>query len=1061
MALGYDGSIRIDTRINSKGFSRGITSMGNALKKLAGIVGIAFGTAAIINFGREAVNAASQLSNAWLGLQSIVEGQGRSFSKAKAFVEDYISDGLVPLSNAVTAYKNLAARGYDDTQIQQLMIALKDSASFGRQASYSLGDAIQTATEGLKNENSILVDNAGVTKNVSVMWREYAQSIGVGERSLTLAQRRQAEVNGILEETRFQTGDAAKLVDTYSGQVSMLSFNFQQLKVAVGNAIMPIVQAVLPGINKIITALTKLANVFAQVTALLFGKNTGLSQQADTQNQIASSGSAAADSTEDLSGAMDDAGDASKKAAKNMRGVLAGFDDLNVLASNTASSVEDAADTVGGIDTGGLDLSGAETGGELFGNVVINPELLQQIEELKARLQELMDLFSRGFKLSTEGLDFSGITNALNSIWDSLTGIFSDADVAEAAQRFLDSLIYAFGAVIGAIVSIGSSIAEGILGGIAQYLESHSEDIKQWIITMFDVGTEINTIIANFAAALANIFTVFGGDNAKDIVENIISIFAAINGGVIEIFAKLGRDAIDALTAPIIENQELIKTTLDGLLEVISSVTGTIAEVVETAVKSIVQLYDEHIHPFIMAVKDAFTEWFAGILEGWNTYAKPALDELATRFQEVAEKYIVPMIEKAVQFLGKLMDALTLLLENVIKPFVSFIIDVMAPDIGLAINRIGSFFTSFLATASAVVGGIFDVLSGLVDYIVGVFTGDIDKQIKSIQKIIEGVVTTAIALGENLIRGLWEGISNVALWLKNKISEFCDGILTGIKDFFGIASPSKVMRDQVGMFLAEGVAEGIADGTDTAVEAARGLSEEVSAAASPDIPELEFSAQISGVDGVSAIQETWGAVPAWMQNNVATPLTEMFTRLTSFVLEGAMFMWEGLTNTFSGTAKWFQSALFAPVMLGFKQFTNSLIGMVEGFVKTTLDGVDALLSAVESIRISVPLDLGGGTLSYGVNYSRPPISLPRLANGAVIPPNHQFAAILGDQRSGYNVEAPVSMIQQAVTKGIIDAGISGGDLTITVPVYLDSREIYKGQKRVSWQKGKNLVGGLA
>ena len=58
-------------------------------------------------------------------------GQGRSFSQAQAFIQDYISDGLVPAANAVTAYKNLAARGYDDTQIQQVMTALKTAQLMG------------------------------------------------------------------------------------------------------------------------------------------------------------------------------------------------------------------------------------------------------------------------------------------------------------------------------------------------------------------------------------------------------------------------------------------------------------------------------------------------------------------------------------------------------------------------------------------------------------------------------------------------------------------------------------------------------------------------------------------------------------------------------------------------------------------------------------------------------------------------------------------------------------------------------------------------------------------
>ncbi len=144
--------------MNTQDFDRGMNKMTGTLKKFGRMVTAAFGTAAIVNFAKEAVNAASDLSNAWQGLQSIVEGQGRSFSKAKKFINDYISDGLVPLENAVTAYKNLAARGYDDEQIQKTLVALKDAAAFGRQASYSLGDAVTSATEGLKNENSILVN---------------------------------------------------------------------------------------------------------------------------------------------------------------------------------------------------------------------------------------------------------------------------------------------------------------------------------------------------------------------------------------------------------------------------------------------------------------------------------------------------------------------------------------------------------------------------------------------------------------------------------------------------------------------------------------------------------------------------------------------------------------------------------------------------------------------------------------------------------------------------------------------------------------------------------------
>lgn len=62
---------------------------------------------------------------------------------------------------------------------------------------------------------------------------DYAKSIGVSSNDLTKQQKIQAEYNGIMEETRFQTGDAAKLAGTYSGSIQQLGFNFNNLKIAV------------------------------------------------------------------------------------------------------------------------------------------------------------------------------------------------------------------------------------------------------------------------------------------------------------------------------------------------------------------------------------------------------------------------------------------------------------------------------------------------------------------------------------------------------------------------------------------------------------------------------------------------------------------------------------------------------------------------------------------------------------------------------------------------------------------------------------------------------------
>lgn len=68
-----------------------------------------------------------------------------------------------------------------------------------------------------------------------------------------------------------------------------------------------------------------------------------------------------------------------------------------------------------------------------------------------------------------------------------------------------------------------------------------------------------------------------------------------------------------------------------------------------------------------------------------------------------------------------------------------------------------------------------------------------------------------VSVGKNIVEGLWKGIINAKDWLLNKIKSFAHTITQGIKDFFGIHSPSKVMRDEVGKMIALGIAEGIED----------------------------------------------------------------------------------------------------------------------------------------------------------------------------------------------------------------------------------------------------------
>lgn len=529
----YDGSIRIDTRVDSTGFNKGIKTISSgfagivkSLKGIAIAAGLAFGIKAAIDFGKASVSAASELSNALIGLQSILERQGRSFQKAKEFIEEYTSDGLISATEAINSYKNLVLRGYTDSQVQQVLIALKDSAAFGRQANYTLGGAVETATEGLKNENSVLVDNAGVTKNVAKMWDDYAKSIGTNVNNLTKQQKIQAEVTGILEETKYQTGDAAKIANSYSGQVLQLSFAFNNLKVAVGNILMPILQKVIPVIKTIIDWFTRLANAIGSVTAVLFGKVV------KTNEQVTSGAAAAAESTSGLAEAEKEAGNAAEKAGKQAKSALAAFDELNVLAKNTDSNNSDngTADDTGTVGGGVAveDVTGIDEDSKLSDTLEKLKEKMQPVIEKARELYEALKVFDEH------------IGEGLRWFWDNVIRPFGEWCLTEVLTRFLatttllveglDTVLQGFKKAFGPVWDnflkpLAGRIGEAIINVWDHFNECLSGFIE--LLKQSDVWENLGIVLGKLGEVLGPVAEGFVAiwENVMEVVTSAVFLF--------------------------------------------------------------------------------------------------------------------------------------------------------------------------------------------------------------------------------------------------------------------------------------------------------------------------------------------------------------------------------------------------------------------------------------------------------------------------------------------------------------------------------------------------------
>lgn len=676
--------------------------VGNIIKG-ALLVGSAF----MIKFGKDAVQVASETQSAWTGLNSIVTGTGKSFSEAQEFLKEYTKDGLIPLTDAVASYKNLASRGYDTEQIEGIMTALKDASAFGRQASYSYGEAIKTATEGLKNENSILVDNAGVTKNVAKMWDEYAQSIGTTANNLTLAQKRLAEYNGIMEETKFQTGDAQRYADTYAGKLAKVSTAFYNLKVAVGQVVAPIVELFLPVIERSINALTRLFNKVKSVMSVF-----GLEMKEYIGKDASSAISGATDSTSALSSGLDSAGDTATATAKKIKKAFAGVDEINVLnMGNDNSSGSGGSGGTGGSSGG----TGIDTGSSIIDGLDDTQEKVTQNLEWLTR-----SAYDWGVKFG------EALNKGMNAIpWDKIQGTVNN--VVGKVAEFLN------GAVEGLDWHLlGSTFGNGfntIIYGLNTWYETFD-----WSNLGTKLGEGVNGIIDTIDfEAIGHYFSL----KFNSIFEVASNFLGTVKWG------DLGTNIISGLNTFIAE--------LDFSL---------VGKTLENGLNGAIDLMWNAVRTF--DAKKA-GEQFASLFNNISTAIKN------TDWKKLGET-LSEGFHKAIVFLKEWIKNTDWgeLVKNIIDGIVKFAVGI---DWGrVALDLIGLTWEVGKALVEGIWQGIKSAIVGVGKILYDILIQPIVDGVKSLFGI-NSPSTVFAEIGKYLIEGLWSGISGAKDWIVGKWNE--------------------------------------------------------------------------------------------------------------------------------------------------------------------------------------------------------------------------------------------------------------------------------------------------
>ena len=214
-----------------------------------------------------------------------------------------------------------------------------------------------------------------------------------------------------------------------------------------------------------------------------------------------------------------------------------------------------------------------------------------------------------------------------------------------------------------------------------------------------------------------------------------------------------------------------------------------------------------------------------------------------------------------------------------------------------------------------------------------------------------------------------------------------------------------------------------------------------------------------GVESVkSLITTAWNAIKSLTStiwNGIKTTLSGIWDGLKGTASNAFNAVKNVITNIWNNI-KNITSNIWNGITGIVKSAINGIIGGANGMIRGVVSAVNSVINVLNNLNFTVPDWVPGiGGISYGFNIGNIGApQIPYLESGAVIPPNQEFLAVLGDQKQGNNIEAPESLIRRIVRE---ESGNSGGTYEFIAQLHgkVIFREVIEQAKIIRSQTGKN------
>lgn len=442
----------------------------------------------------------------------------------------------------------------------------------------------------------------------------------------------------------------------------------------------------------------------------------------------------------------------------------------------------------------------------------------------------------------------SGVSPALQELSDAFMDVITGADgaeegIASAVTGLVDTVSSMASDLLPQLLEMGTQILGGIMQGLAQSTPTLMATVSDMILQLIQAITAFLPQFAEAAVTIAGSIVTQLTAFVPQLLQAATTLLMAIVDAVpmiVNTLVPMLPQLITAIVTALLGAVPQLLQAATTLLMAIVNALPTIITALTAALPQILTAITNCLQASIPVLLQAAITLLMAIVDALPTIIDAlvaAIPVIITTLVDFFTNNIDTILGAAIQLLMALVDAIPeilVALGNALPQIISAILNAVVDAVPKLLKKSRELFGKIMEALGELLGKLpgkmLEVRDSIVNGIrnslgsIGSAAADIVSAIWDHIKELPGMM---LDVGRDLVEGLWNGISDMVGWIGDKISGFGDSVLGGLKDFFGIASPSKVMRDEVGKFLPAGIAIGIEDSTLSAVKSVRSMADKL------------------------------------------------------------------------------------------------------------------------------------------------------------------------------------------------------------------------------------------